>query len=471
MKCESPVAILGLDGADHLLIEQWAAQGHLPVFAKLLREGTYGLIESTAAVLSGTPWLSIASGCNPAKCGIYDRHQIKSGTYEIRRIKARDLQQPQFWTPFRGPIVAVDVPKAPLLPTLEGIQLVEWGAYDHYSKLSSVPTGLSADVLTEFGRHPFVEGRFEEVLHQRRDFEFLKAQILEGVRMKRRLNLSLIEQYRPRLFVSVFGETHAAGHAFWRFQDPRHPLYVHGGDHENSLRDTYQAVDSALMEFIEALPRDYVLVVLSGHGFDLDNMAGDLLQEALTRMGVTVPRHTNTKYAAYVPALNLDMTRSRAFCLPTSWQGMVRINLRGREPSGIVTGAEYPSVCEEIKSELLALRHQHDNTRVVKAVVQPQQLYQGAFCDELPDLSAIWNTGQVVRDVVSTRCGLIERHPDLSGGCGNHRGIGFLLAYGPSLGSGRLTGRDFDIAPTICEWLGEQALPEWDGLALKMPES
>jgi Uncharacterized conserved protein len=150
---------------------------------------------------------------------------------------------------------------------------------------------------------------------------------------------------------------------------------------------------------------------------------------------------------------------------------MVRINLRGREPSGIVTGAEYPSVCEEIKSELLALRHQHDNTRVVKAVVQPQQLYQGAFCDELPDLSAIWNTGQVVRDVVSTRCGLIERHPDLSGGCGNHRGIGFLLAYGPSLGSGRLTGRDFDIAPTICEWLGEQALPEWDGLALKMPES
>ena len=358
-----------------------------------------------------------------------------------------------------------------MLPALDGLQLVEWGAYDHYSKLSSVPTGLSADVLTEFGKHPFVEGKFEEVLHGRRDFEFLKDQMLDGVRMKHRLNLSLMQRYRPRLFFSVFGETHAAGHAFWRFQDPRHPLFVQGDNNENFLRDIYQAIDSVLAEFIEALPQDYVLIVVSGHGFDLDNMAGDLLQEALTQMGMTVPRQTNSKYAAYVPALTLDMTRSRAFCLPTAWQGLVRINLRGREPNGIVTAAEYPSVCDEIEAELLALRHRHNNAPVVKAVVQPRRLYQGPFSDELPDLSVIWNTGQIVTEVVSPRCGLIERHPDLSGGCGNHRGSGFLLAYGPGVGSGRLTGRDFDIAPTISEWLGERALPEWDGLPLKLAES
>ena len=80
MKRKSSVAMIGLDGADHLLIEHWSAQGYLPGFARLLREGTYGLLESTATVLSGTPWLSIASGCNPAKCGVYERHQLKSGT-------------------------------------------------------------------------------------------------------------------------------------------------------------------------------------------------------------------------------------------------------------------------------------------------------------------------------------------------------------------------------------------------------
>ena len=465
------VAILGLDGADHRLIERWSAEGHLPAFAQLLREGTYGPIESTAEILSGTPWLSIASGCNPAKCGTYERHQIKSGTYEVRRIQARDLQQPQFWHSFGGPIVAVDVPKAPLSPGLDGIQVVEWGAYDHYSKLSSVPAGLSDEVLAKFGRHPFVDGRFEEVLHERRDFESLKIQILDGIRMKHRLNLSLIDRYHPRLLVSVFGETHAAGHAFWRFQDPRHPLYEPASSGENALRDTYQAIDCALAEFLEELPRDYVLVVVSGHGFDLDNRAGDLLQQALTRMGMTVARHANSRYAAYVPALSLDMRRTRAFCLPTAWQGLVRINLDGREPDGIVTESEYESVCAEITAELLALRHRDTNAPVVRAVVQPRNLYRGSFIDELPDLSVIWDTARIVREVVSPKCGLIRSDADLSGGCGNHRGTGFLIAYGPGVGSGRITGRDHDIAPTISEWLGEKALPHWDGLPLKLTES
>jgi predicted AlkP superfamily phosphohydrolase/phosphomutase len=470
MKRERPVAILGLDGADHVLIERWSTQGHLPAFAKLLREGTYGLIDSTAAILSGTPWLSIASGCNPAKCGVYHRHQIRSGTYEIRRIKARDVRQPPFWSSFRGPIVAVDVPKLPLCPSLDGIQLVEWGAYDHYAKLSSVPDGFSADVLTEFGGHPFVNGDFEEKLHERRDFEFLKDQMLDGVRMKHRLNVSLLRKYRPRLLVSVFGETHAAGHAFWRFQDPRHPLFVHGG-RELFLKDIYQAIDAVIAEFIEALPNDYILIVVSGHGFDLDSMAGDLLQEVLTRMGMTVPKQANARYAAYVPALSLDMTQSRAFCLPTDWQGLIRINLREREPDGIVSRAEYQAVCDEIETELLALRHRHNDAPVVKAVVRLRHLYRGAFSDELPDLSVIWDTGSIVSEVGSRRSGLIERHPDLSGGCGNHRGSGFVLAYGPGVGSGRLTGCDFDIAPTISDWLGERALPEWDGLPLKLMDS
>jgi hypothetical protein len=120
---------------------------------------------------------------------------------------------------------------------------------------------------------------------------------------------------------------------------------------------------------------------------------------------------------------------------------------------------------------LLVLRHRHDNAPVVKAVVQPSQLYQGSFSDELPDLSVIWDTGQIASEVVSPRYGRMVRHPDLSGGCGNHRGIGFLLAYGPGVPRGRLTGRDFDIAPTISEWLGEPALPHWDGVSLKLADS
>jgi len=234
------------------------------------------------------------------------------------------------------------------------------------------------------------------------------------------------------------------------------------------MRDVYQAIDSTLAEFIDSLPRDCVFILLSGHGFDLDNLAGNLLQEVLIRLGMTAPRQKSLTYAAYTPALSLDLTRSKAFCLPTDWHGFIRINLQGREPNGIVSSREYEAVCEELEVELLALCHRHDNIPLVKAVVPVRKLFTGPFADELPDLVVVWNTGHIVRDVVSPRCGLIEHRQDLSGGGGNHRGVGFLLAHGPSIGSTKFTGRDLDVAPTICRFLGDHSRVEWDGIPLEL---
>ncbi len=462
----SSVALVGLDAGDPHLVERWAGEGYLPTFARLLREGSFGLLESTAAVLSGTPWSSIASGCNPAKCAVYSRHQLTSGTYTVRRVKAGDIRQPPFWHTFRGPVVVVDVPKAPPSPDVEGIQLVEWGAYDHYAAFSSLPETRAADVLTDFGRHPFLDRGFEEALPGRRDFAVLKALLLEGVRMKHRLNLGLFEETRPRFFFSVFGETHAAGHAFWRFQDPRHPRFEPEGAFTTALRDVYQAIDLGLGELREALPPDCTLIVLSGHGFTMDNLAGDLLQEVLIRTGLAVPRQKLTPYAPYVPALALDMTRSRAFWLPTDWQGLIRINLRGREPQGVVEERDYDAVCEELAAELRALRHRHADAAVVEAVVRVRDLFEGPFVDELPDLSVLWNPECLVTEVTSPRSGTIRHEPDLSGGSGNHRGVGFMLAHGAGVPRGRFTGHVFDVAPTIARLLGEPPRPEWDGVVL-----
>ena len=462
----SSVVLIGLDAGDPDLIERWAAEGHLPTFARLLRDGAYGRLDSTAAVLSGTPWTSIASGCNPAKCGVYTRHQLASGTYTVRRVKAGDVRQPPFWHAFRGPVVVVDVPKAPPSPAVDGAQLVEWGAYDHYAAFSSIPETLSADVLREFGRHPFLDWGFEETLPGRRDFAALRAALVTGVRMKHRLNLALLERVQPRFFFSVFGETHAAGHAFWRFQDPRHPRFEPDGVFATALRDVYRAIDLALGEFCAALPPACTLVVLSGHGFTMDNLAGDLLQEVLSRLGLTVPRQTLTPYAPYVPALALDMTRSQAFSLPTDWQGLIRINLQGREPRGVVAAGAYDAVCEELDTELRGLRHRGPDVPVVDRVVRIRDVFAGPFADALPDLSVLWNPAVVVTEVTSRRAGAFRREPDLSGGGGNHQGVGFMLACGASIPRGRFTGHVFDVAPTVAGLLGERPRPEWDGVAL-----
>ena len=461
------VFVLGLDAADHLLIERWAADGQLPTFSTLLKRGAYGILESTAAVFSGSAWLSVTTGSNPGKCGVYSRYQIANGTYDVRRIRAGDNREWPFWATFKGPVVVVDVPKAPLSSRLDGAQLVEWGAYDHYSEFSSTPINLSAKVVNEFGRHPFLDRNFEVALHARRDFDTLKLLLIEGIRMKLRLNLRLMKEFQPRFFLSVFGETHAAGHAFWRFQDPKHPRYEPNGSLATALLDVYRALDRAVGEFLEALPPDSIFVVLSSQGFCLDSMAGeDFLCEVLVRMGMSVPKLKKTNYAAYVPAMTLDMTRSQAFCLPTDLQGYIRINLHGREPNGVVLESESDAVCNALEAELLALRHRDTGAPVVKEVVRVRDVFRGPFAVELPDLSVIWNTAQIVKEVESPKCGVIQTEPDLSAGGGNHRGVGFMLIYGSNVDASRFSGHVFDVAPTLSQLLGETRQPGWDGRPL-----
>jgi predicted AlkP superfamily phosphohydrolase/phosphomutase len=467
-----PVFILGLDAADHLLIEQWAAEGKLPAIARLLEAGAYGILASTASVFSGSAWVSITTGCNPAKCGVYSRYQLAKGTYDVRRIKANDSRVSPFWTGLTGPMVIADVPKAPLTSSLDGVQLVEWGTYDHYSDFSSIPSDLSGRILDEFGGHPFLERDFEVALHGRRDFEVLKDLLLNGIKIKQRLNLHLLRTLQPRLFFSVFGETHAAGHAFWRFQEPRHPFYQSNGPLQTALAGVYGAMDAAIGEFVDALPPRSTFVLLSSQGFAMDSMASeDFLSEVLIKSSLSIPRLTKTQYAPYAPAMILDMTRSRAFCLPGDLQGYVRINLRGREPTGVVAEDEYEAVCQEIETELMALRHRDTEAPVVSKVIRIRDLFKGDFATALPDLSVIWNTEQIVTEVESPRCGLIQRHPDLSSGGGNHRGEGFMIVTGPNVRKGRFAGHVFDVAPTICSLLGDQACADSDGRVLAIEEA
>ncbi|HVO91391.1 MAG TPA: alkaline phosphatase family protein, partial [Terriglobales bacterium] len=418
---------------------------------------------------SGSAWISVATGCGPGRCGVYSRYQLNSGTYDVGRVTASDCRVKPFWTSFKGPIVTIDVPKVPLVPQPDGFQVVEWGAYDHYSEFSTYPPGLAKRILDEFGDHPFRDDNFEVKLHQRRDFATLRALLIEGVAMKQRLTADLMKSVQPRFLLSAFGETHAAGHAFWRFQDPHHPSYEEASPYCTALRDVYRAIDDAIGEILQELGENCILVILSSQGFCLDSMADeDFLQKFLTTTKLSVPRLALTKYAAYTPGLTLDTTRSKAFCLPTDLQGYIRVNLKGREPDGWVSDGEYDVVCQEIESELLALRHNDLDVPVVKEVVRVRDRLNGSFLDRLPDLSVIWNCDRVVSEVQSPTCGRLAFAPDLSAGGGNHRGVGFALIYGCGVRQGRFGGNVFDMAPTIANWLQEESRPEWEGHILNI---
>ena len=66
------VVVLGLDGQDPELTEQFMAEGLLPNFERLKQQGTFRPLQTTLLAESPVAWTSFQTGCNPGKHRIFD---------------------------------------------------------------------------------------------------------------------------------------------------------------------------------------------------------------------------------------------------------------------------------------------------------------------------------------------------------------------------------------------------------------
>ena len=90
------MVILGFDGMDPDLVQQWVKAGKLPNIKRLIEQGGLYPLTTTHSAESPTAWASFATGVNPGKHNIYDFLVRDTGTYlpdlgMVRREPARFL--------------------------------------------------------------------------------------------------------------------------------------------------------------------------------------------------------------------------------------------------------------------------------------------------------------------------------------------------------------------------------------------
>jgi predicted AlkP superfamily phosphohydrolase/phosphomutase len=87
--------VLGFDGMDPELTEQWMAEGVLPNFAELARDGHYQVLPTTNPAQSPVAWSSFATGLNPGEHGIFDflRRDVETYApeYSISSVEQPDM--------------------------------------------------------------------------------------------------------------------------------------------------------------------------------------------------------------------------------------------------------------------------------------------------------------------------------------------------------------------------------------------
>lgn len=156
--------------------------------------------------------------------------------------------------------------------------------------------------------------------------------------------------------------------------------------------------------------------------------------------------------------------RMKAFALPSFSEGYIRINLKGREPSGVVDPANYEAVCNEIVDALTTLRDARKGIAMVRKVLRTRADPLDAD-PRLPDADIVvaWQEEHATDTVESPRFGRIGPLPHFR--AGSHRAEGFAVVAGPGIPQGVRLPRAhaLDLAPTILQLMGAPVSAHLEG--------
>jgi predicted AlkP superfamily phosphohydrolase/phosphomutase len=282
-----PVVAIGLDAAPLRLIERWIAQGRLPVLARLFAEGARAPLSTLETFVAEQPWPAFLTAVAPERTGWWTPLVYDPESYGVRDGGAYDHREhPPFYARSPGLRVCIfDVPQSPLVAGLPGVQVRGWGAHSQMTPSGSDPDGVLGELVARHGAHPMYERDHAEPWDVAK-IRWLSAAMLEGVRRRVAIGCDLLRRERFDLFLTVFSETHVAGHSFWHLSQPDHPFWRErpGAD---LLLEVIEAIDAGLGELLAAAPPGARQVLFSLHGMqanslDLPSMV--FLPELLYRM-------------------------------------------------------------------------------------------------------------------------------------------------------------------------------------------
>ena len=254
------------------------------------------------------------------------------------------------------------------------------------------------------------------------------------------------------LIVAGFYEAHAAAHQFWKYRDREDaPPGL-----ANAIRDTYEAVDRELGLLLEQLPGSNV-VVLSGMGMKSDYPATGLIEAFCHRLGYqaavaggggsTLARSPGELPESWRVAISqrlpreaqeralenqfrnaTDWSRTTAFSIPTLYGAFLRVNLRGREPQGIVGPADYESVLAQLEDDLAQLVDPVTGGPAVQATVGRSTSMAAGRRSRSPTCSWRWSPrGHFRPELVHPRARLTQSPPAYFRDT-HHSPVGWLAA-------------------------------------------
>jgi predicted AlkP superfamily phosphohydrolase/phosphomutase len=238
------------------------------------------------------------------------------------------------------------------------------------------------------------------------------------IELRTRIVGDLIRERRFDCFIVHYGESDTVAHQFWHLCDRESPRFV-GGAPADAIANVYERMDGALAQLLEAAGGDVTVMVISDHGTGGTSdravfwnrwlaMQGHLrFRERAASASVSrlvraaalrgVPEQWQSSLLAAMPEAaarfesgvrlgGIDWTHTTVFSEELSYFPSLWLNVRGREPRGVVEQADVAQLLDRLTTQLLGIRDPFDGGAVVERVRRRHEVASGPYAERLPDL-------------------------------------------------------------------------------------
>ncbi len=500
------LVVLGWDAATWDLLSPWVADGKLPNLARMMESGSYGPIRSTALPVSPAAWSTIITGQNPARHGVFDWFARKAGSYDVEYVHTGQIKARPVWEYFNAAGKRIGVFNLPMLypaVPLDGFMLSGLAAPEASSSGFAYPRGLAVELTENVG--PFWHAE-TEVYRYGRERAYLQN-VLDLLEYQKRVVDYLIQKHPCEVYLLVFMQADHMQHKFWRYLDSTYPGYdpEYDAQFSEAILQVFQALDDHLGDLRARFGEDTNFVLLSDHGggpvhgimyinrwlheigmLHLRSNPSTRLKfwvaktdligkayRAVSRLGLGKIANLVSKPArdkvlnSFMSFDDIDWARTKAYARGAF--GQIYVNLKGREPGGIVSpGEEYDQVVDQLMAALEKLPHPETGEPLITDIHKKADVFDGPYIEGAADI--IFSIQDYLYQS-SVKMGLDSEgilgksEYEDSGG---HRPDGIVVMSGPGIGKGvSITGAGIaDILPTVLALAGVPVPDDLDGRPL-----
>ncbi|MBU4288003.1 MAG: alkaline phosphatase family protein [Proteobacteria bacterium] len=476
MKNNNKTFVLGLDGATWDLLNPLMDKGLMPNLKKIIKKGASSVLQSTIPPYTAPAWVSCFTGVNPGKHGIFGFTIKKNGVPGKQFVGSNYVRVPKLWHYINSADKTVGLINIPITYPAEPVNgfvvpcfLTPLGKKDY-----TYPKSIYKDYLLP------IDYVINVRIAEKQDFSekiFLKIinDIKHSTQKRYEAMDALRNAYNPDFFMIVFTCMDKIQHKFWKFLDPRNPIYSTSiaSQARPFIISLYEQMDEIIGKILMSLDDNTTLYIVSDHGFGPKKKMF-LINKWLEKNGLLKINKLKLIKHRFLSnhMIKHDFSNRNIDILNHPIYNFIDFNkslFLGSDPYeqgiyyiGVSNDKKYMLEINKLKNKLKELKDPETGIRIFDEVYFRNDLYEGDYTHIAPDI--ILKMKDYGYDIARTYPLRNKFLNSVNKPAGCHQPEGIFAAYGKNIiACNNFNASIIDITPTVLYHMGLPVHRNMDG--------